>query len=280
VIDPCFGALYWTLSRGFFFEKQVKAGGSVDPRFDYSNSADAGRDQVLRNGDCVSGEQETRSVRAKGSHMTADYSEGHPHDGRGSGAMTSGDITIQIAERDGHQVIVIKEQQAEEAEPAAQQVIEIPAILLPELKQAIAALEENSGGDQARVNQLPASFAHDSEAEFARILDFYHIAWQYEPRSFPVEWDEGRNVTSSFTPDFYLPQHDLYIELTTLKQSLVTKKNRKVRRLRELYPEVNIKILYASDYRKLVEKFAGSGAWQEDGQDDGAEEIERENGEQ
>jgi hypothetical protein len=252
--------------------KLKRGSNALDPRFDHSYSADAERDQVLQNGDCVSGEQEIRSVRAKGSHMTADYSEGHPHDAQ----MTSGDITIQIAERDGHQVIVIKEQQAEEAEPAAQQVIEIPATLLPELKQAIAALEENSGGVQAQVNQLPASFAHDSEAEFARILDFYHIAWQYEPRSFPVEWDEGGNVTSSFTPDFYLPQHDLYIELTTLKQSLVTKKNRKVRRLRELYPEVNIKILYASDYRKLVEKFAGSGAWQ----DEGVEEIERKNDEQ
>jgi hypoxanthine phosphoribosyltransferase len=67
-------------------------------------------------------------------------------------------------------------------------------------------------------------------------------------------------VASSFTPDFYLPQQDLYIELTTLKQPLVTKKNRKLRRLKELYPEVNIKILYASDYQKLVQKFAASSS--------------------
>jgi hypothetical protein len=210
--------------------------------------------------------------------MTTDYSEGRPDGPRRSGEAANGDVTIQIAEREGQPVLVIKERQPEEAEPAAQQVIEIPAALLPELKQAIAALEENSGCDKPPADQPPASFAHDSEAEFARILDFYHIAWQYEPRSFPVEWDEAGNVTSSFTPDFYLPQHDLYIELTTLKQSLVTKKNRKVRRLRELYPEVSIKILYASDYRKLVEKFAGSGAWQGDGPVDGAEETARENG--
>jgi hypoxanthine phosphoribosyltransferase len=115
-----------------------------------------------------------------------------------------------------------------------------------------------------------ANFANASEAEFARILDFYHIVWQYEPRAFAIAWDEAGNITSSFTPDFYLPEHNLYIELTTLRQPLVTRKNRKIRRLRELYPEVTLKVFYGADYRKLLEKFAGSGAWQEaiEGNDD------------
>jgi hypoxanthine phosphoribosyltransferase len=124
-------------------------------------------------------------------------------------------------------------------------------------------LEENFGDDDEPVqrSQHPISFAHESEAEVARILDFYHIAWQYEPRTFAVEWDDAGKVASSFTPDFYLPAHDLYIELTTAKQPLVTKKNRKIRKLRELYPEINIKVLYASDYRKLIDKFAASGSF-------------------
>ena len=98
-------------------------------------------------------------------------------------------------------------------------------------------------------------FAHRSEAEFAKILDFYGIRWQYEPRSFPLEWDERGRVIESFSPDFYLPEYDLFIELTTLKQSLVTRKNRKVRRLRELYPGVNIKIFYGRDFRQLLLKY-------------------------
>src|SRR5215467_22458 len=106
-------------------------------------------------------------------------------------------------------------------------------------------------------------FANESEAEFARILSFYHIAWQYEPRAFAIEWDSNREPIGFFTPDFYLPQHDLYIELTTLRQPLVTRKNRKIRRVREFYPEINLKVLYAADYRKLVEKFSGSGAWRD-----------------
>jgi hypothetical protein len=99
------------------------------------------------------------------------------------------------------------------------------------------------------------SFAHSSERDFARVLDFYRIKWEYEPRSFPIRWDNKGNVIGGFTPDFYLPELDLYIELTTLKQNLVTKKNRKVRMLRELYPDVNIKIFYGRDYKRLLERF-------------------------
>ncbi len=99
------------------------------------------------------------------------------------------------------------------------------------------------------------SFAHSSEREFARVLDFYRIKWEYEPRSFPIKWNNEGNVIEKFTPDFYLPELDIYIELTTLKQSLVTKKNRKIRMLKELYPDVNIKVFYGRDYRRLLERF-------------------------
>ena len=98
-------------------------------------------------------------------------------------------------------------------------------------------------------------FAHASERQFARLLDFYQIDWEYEPRSFDLERDRDGNVIARFTPDFYLPQYDLYIEITTLSQKLVTKKNRKIRRLRELYPEIHCKIFYQRDYLSLVTKY-------------------------
>ena len=98
-------------------------------------------------------------------------------------------------------------------------------------------------------------FAHPSERVAAEILEFYHIRWEYEPTTFPIEWDRDGTVVASFTPDFYLPDFDLYIELTTMSQKLVTKKNRKVRRLKELYPEVNIKIFYQKDFRRLLQRF-------------------------
>ena len=194
--------------------------------------------------------------------MTTNYSQERPDEVSRFSVSTSAEITIQIAEREGHPFIVIKEQHPADT-ISTEQTIEIPVALLPELKRAVAVLEENFGDDDEPVarSQHPVSFAHESEAEVARILDFYHIAWQYEPRTFAVEWDDVGKVVSSFTPDFYLPDHDLYIELTTAKQPLVTKKNRKIRKLRELYPEINIKVLYASDYRKLIDKFAASGSF-------------------
>lgn len=99
------------------------------------------------------------------------------------------------------------------------------------------------------------TFAHESEAELARILDFYAVRWSYEPHTYPILWDLDGAVLESFSPDFYLPDLDMYIELTTLKQRLVRKKNRKLRRLRELYPDIRIKLFYARDFRMLMLKY-------------------------
>lgn len=98
-------------------------------------------------------------------------------------------------------------------------------------------------------------FANESEEEFARILDYYKIKYLYEPTTFPLKWDSEGNIEKAFTPDFYFPDFDLYIELTTMKQELVTKKNRKLKELKKMYPDVNVKLFYRKNYRKLLEKF-------------------------
>jgi hypoxanthine phosphoribosyltransferase len=99
------------------------------------------------------------------------------------------------------------------------------------------------------------TFSHPSEAEFARILDFYQIAWEYEPKTFVLRQDDAGNIIEAFSPDFYLPEQDLYIELTTMEQRLITKKHRKLRRLRELYPNINIKLLNRSDFKRMMIKY-------------------------
>jgi hypoxanthine phosphoribosyltransferase len=100
-----------------------------------------------------------------------------------------------------------------------------------------------------------ARFAHASEAELARILDYYGVRWEYEPRTFPILWNLDGKVVESFSPDFYLPDLEVYVELTTLKQSLVRRKNRKLRRLRELYPDIKVKLFYGKDFRALMLKY-------------------------
>jgi len=98
-------------------------------------------------------------------------------------------------------------------------------------------------------------FSHPAEEIFARILDYYGIEWQYEPRTFPLSWDERGNVTEAFAPDFYLPQQNLYVELTTLRPRLTTFKNRKLRRMKEIYPDVKVKLFKRKDLQNLMIKF-------------------------
>ncbi len=98
-------------------------------------------------------------------------------------------------------------------------------------------------------------FAHNSERQLARLLDFYGIAWDYEPVEFVLARDADGKPTAALRPDFYLPAYDLFIEMTTLNQKLVTKKNAKVRRLRQLHPEVKLKVLYQRDYLSLLVKY-------------------------
>jgi cytidylate kinase len=106
-----------------------------------------------------------------------------------------------------------------------------------------------------RVHIERKPFGHPSEEVFANLLDFYRIAWDYEPRSFPLQWDKDGKVSEAFTPDFYLPEFDLYVELTTMKQANVTRKNRKIRLLRAIYPHVNIQVFYQKDVQDLVMKY-------------------------
>lgn len=100
----------------------------------------------------------------------------------------------------------------------------------------------------------PTPFVHPAEVEFAAFLDFYRIRWQYEPKSFPLRWRDGR-VAEMFTPDFYLPEQDLFVELTTMKQSLVTRKHRKIRRFKSMFPNVNIVLVHRKAFHELLGRF-------------------------
>ena len=108
---------------------------------------------------------------------------------------------------------------------------------------------------QAYRGSKPPRFANRSELECAKILDYYGIAWDYEPRTFVLERDAEGRVVSAFTPDFYLPEQDLFIEVTVMKQSLVTRKNRKLRELQRLYPGVRVKLFYRRDIESLAQRY-------------------------
>jgi hypothetical protein len=106
----------------------------------------------------------------------------------------------------------------------------------------------------ARRSKAPA-FAHESERHFAELLDFYGVRWEYEPVEFVLDWDAEGRPRAAFRPDFFLRDHHCFVELTTLSQKLVTKKNAKVRRVRELHPGIEVKLLYQRDYEALLAKY-------------------------
>jgi hypothetical protein len=108
---------------------------------------------------------------------------------------------------------------------------------------------------QAYCGAEPPRFVNQAEIEVAKLLDYYGIRWEYEPRSFVLETDDEGRVVEAATPDFYLPDQDLYLEVTTMKQSLVTRKNRKIRKLRERYPDLNVKLFYKRDIERLAGKY-------------------------
>lgn len=101
----------------------------------------------------------------------------------------------------------------------------------------------------------PPRFANDVELECAKMLDFYGVPWEYEPTTFVLERDAEGRVTSAFTPDFYLPEQDLYVEVTVMRQALVTRKNRKLREVRRLYPDVKVKLFYRRDIERLAQRY-------------------------
>jgi len=180
---------------------------------------------------------------------------------------TDEEIVVNLLEGEGQQSFIdirlhIKTGEGESL--PTEKGVAIPASMLPEIRRMVNLLEEaytlqGFSDEFEDVEELKKEreigFAHPSEEEFASILNFYHIRWEYEPKTFPVRWDEAGKVVESFTPDFYLSDLDLYIELTTMKQSLVTKKNKKMRLLRKVYPELNIKLFYGKDYRQLLRKY-------------------------
>jgi len=108
---------------------------------------------------------------------------------------------------------------------------------------------------QAYCGVEPPRFANRIEVECAKILDYYGVPWDYEPHSFVLERDDEGRVLRAFTPDFYLPEQQLYLEVTVMKQSLVTRKNRKLRKMRELYPEVRVKLFYERDFERLAARY-------------------------
>src|SRR6187549_3270964 len=104
----------------------------------------------------------------------------------------------------------------------------------------MAQVRDESPVFQAYCGSEPPRFANRIEVECAKILDYYGIPWDYEPQSFVLERDDEGRVVSAFT---------------VMKQSLVTRKNRKLREVQRLYPHVRVKLFYRRDIERLAQRY-------------------------
>lgn len=97
----------------------------------------------------------------------------------------------------------------------------------------------------------PPRFANRIELEWAKFFDFYELPWDYEPTVFVFGLsDQGGYF--GFRPDFYLPEQDLYVEITVGKSVTLSRKNKKIRKLRQMYPDVKLKVFRRSDFVALA----------------------------
>ncbi len=121
---------------------------------------------------------------------------------------------------------------------------------------AIQELKKNPGealGETFSADTCPL-LKNPSEQRFAQILDMYQIEWIYEPKTFPLEHDENKHISNAFSPDFYLPRYQRYLELTVMDQRYVGPKNKKARLVAELYPHVDVRIVYRRDFERLLSR--------------------------
>jgi hypothetical protein len=125
-------------------------------------------------------------------------------------------------------------------------------ILDPEAQATLSSLH------QTRLSQTDhcyaVEFVHPWEEDFARVLDEHQIEWQYKPRTFAVEWDEEGNFVDSFTPDFFLPVSESYVQLIAPQDREAHQRARKVRLLRQQYPRIRIDLI-ATLSPSAVEEF-------------------------
>ena len=116
------------------------------------------------------------------------------------------------------------------------------------------SVEQSSNRHPSNLGTSGVQFAHPSEATLASLLNLYLIRWVYEPVEFPLDWHKDGSVKSAFRPDFYLPDHGGFLELTCADQRTITRKTAKIRRFHHLYPEIPVTLLRPRDFYALCQR--------------------------
>jgi hypothetical protein len=97
-------------------------------------------------------------------------------------------------------------------------------------------------------------FVTPEEERFERMLRKHSIPWEYESHLITFALDPKIGVADAgFNPDFYLPEWDIYVELTGGGAASMRKKRSKIRRAVDLYPYLRIRLLDEGDVSLMEE---------------------------
>lgn len=108
----------------------------------------------------------------------------------------------------------------------------------PKAARGIAGIREDIGSE--------FYFYSRWEANFARILNLLGIPWLYQCKTFDI----GGHM---YTPDFYLPDSDTWIEIKNFLSEYSRKRDEN---FRKMYPDLELMLILKGDYLELQEEFA------------------------
>jgi len=120
------------------------------------------------------------------------------------------------------------------------------------VKEMYRRLKKNgsfySRSNQGKRKDLNDTFFRSSwEANVARYFNFVGIKWEFESKTF---WFENiKRGNRSYTPDFYLPEEDRYVEV---KGWMDKSSKTKLKRMAKYYPNIKIEIIAKDEYKAIA----------------------------
>ena len=114
------------------------------------------------------------------------------------------------------------------------------------------------GGPAATGASETPRFAHPVERALSGVLDELGVRWRYEPHTFVLGRHPSGSVSAAFTPDFYLPDLDLYLECSVARTGLLRRKRRKIEATQRRYGVV-VHLVRRSDFETLVRRWSLRG---------------------
>ena len=174
--------------------------------------------------------------------------KGHPKGFKGHKHSQEGKEKISIKSKNWWKQVDIS---TLEARKLKQRETKIKNDTLNPMKNQSNPYSRTKSGKRVDLNNT--FFRSSWEANIARYYNYLGIEWQYEPKTFIF-----KNITRgsvSYTPDFYLPKEDKWVEV---KGWMDGKSKTKLKRFKQQFPEEykKLQLIQEKEYNEIKRKIA------------------------